>query len=49
LRLKGQFIWVEVRGRSDTERVRRLVEARYVDHARAAFARSLEASWGHEP
>jgi predicted metal-dependent hydrolase len=42
VRLQGQFIWVEVRGRSDTDRVRRLVEAWYVEHARAAFGRSLE-------
>lgn len=43
VKLKGRFIWVETPHRSDTDRVRRMVEAWYLEHARAAFARSLES------
>jgi len=41
VKLKGRFIWVETPHPPDTERVRRLVEAWYMEHARVAFARSL--------
>jgi len=40
--LKGRFIWVETAHRADTEQVRRMVEAWYLEHARAAFTRSMD-------
>ena len=43
VKLKGRFVWVETPHPLDTERVRRLVEAWYLEHAQAAFARSLAA------
>lgn len=43
VKLKGRFIWVETPGRSDSSHVQRLLEAWYREHARAAFARSLES------
>jgi predicted metal-dependent hydrolase len=43
VKLKGRFIWVETPHRLDSGRVRRMVEAWYLEHARAAFARSLTA------
>ena len=43
VKLKGRFIVVETPDRSDPDRVRRMVDAWYLEHARAAFARSLES------
>jgi len=43
VKLKGRFILVETTDRSDNDRVRRMVDAWYLEHARAAFARSLVA------
>jgi predicted metal-dependent hydrolase len=43
VKLKGRFILVGASRRSDTNPVRRMVEAWYLEHARAAFARSLVA------
>jgi predicted metal-dependent hydrolase len=43
VKLKGAYIWVDVKVKAEPERVRRLVENWYLDHARAAFARSLGA------
>jgi hypothetical protein len=40
-KLRGKFIWVETARKGDSGRVRRLVEAWYVLHARLRFARSL--------
>ena len=44
VKLKGRYIWVEIPDRADTERVRRMVEGWYLEHAQATFARSLAAS-----
>ncbi|MEI7732893.1 MAG: SprT family zinc-dependent metalloprotease [Verrucomicrobiota bacterium] len=43
VKLKGQFIYVETARQVEHDRVRNLVEAWYVEHARMAFARSLTA------
>jgi len=43
VKLKGRFIWVETPHPANTERVRQLVGAWYLENARAAFARSLAA------
>ena len=41
VKLRGKFIWVETARKGESWRVRRLVEAWYVLHARERFARSL--------
>ena len=40
-KLRGKFIWVETARRDESGQVRRLVDAWYVLHAKARFARSL--------
>jgi predicted metal-dependent hydrolase len=41
VKLAGRFIWVHTPNKHDTARVRRLVEAWYLAHAKERFARSV--------
>ena len=43
-KLAGRFIWVHTRSKQDTARVRKLVAAWYLAHARERFARSVAES-----
>lgn len=44
VKLVGRFIWVHAPKKNDTARVRRLVEAWYLAHAKERFARSFTES-----
>jgi hypothetical protein len=44
VKLVGRFIWVHTSNKSDTARVRKLVEAWYLAHAKERFARSVAES-----
>ena len=44
VKLAGRFIWVHTPNKNDTARVRKLVEAWYLAHAKERFARSLAES-----
>jgi predicted metal-dependent hydrolase len=44
VKLAGRFIWVHIPNKHDRERVRKLVEAWYLAHAKERFARSVAES-----
>jgi len=42
VKLKGRYLWVHLLDRSDTERIERLLDDWYRDHARPIFAQRLD-------